>query len=199
MIEISWCLELMFFEPGHAMLNLANSLTLGRIFTIPVIVVLLYYPNQITLFLACSLFFLASLTDIFDGYIARTQNQVTTLGKFLDPLADKLLISSILIMLTQIGYVEAWISIVIICREIAITGLRAIAIDMGLVLAADNLGKLKTVVQSLALGGLLLHYRYLGMDMHVVGTWILYVALVLTVYSAGNYMYNLHKIWLTSE
>ncbi|WP_031485216.1 CDP-diacylglycerol--glycerol-3-phosphate 3-phosphatidyltransferase [Maridesulfovibrio frigidus] len=181
------------------MLNLANSLTLGRIFTIPVIVVLLYYPSKVTLFLACSLFFLASLTDIFDGYIARTQNQVTTLGKFLDPLADKLLISSILIMLTQIGYVEAWISIVIICREIAITGLRAIAIDMGLVLAADNLGKLKTVVQSLALGGLLLHYTYLGMDMHVVGTWILYVALVLTVYSAGNYMYNLHKIWLTSE
>ncbi|SDL62993.1 CDP-diacylglycerol--glycerol-3-phosphate 3-phosphatidyltransferase [Maridesulfovibrio ferrireducens] len=181
------------------MINLANSLTLGRILTVPVLVALLYFPSKITMFLAALLFFLASLTDIFDGMIARRQNQVTTLGKFLDPLADKLLISSILIMLTQLGYVDAWITVVIICRELIITGLRAIAMDMGLVLAADNFGKMKTIAQSLALGPLLLHYPYFGIDMHALGTQILYVALGLTVFSAGNYMYNLHKIWLTNE
>ncbi|WP_291327458.1 CDP-diacylglycerol--glycerol-3-phosphate 3-phosphatidyltransferase [Desulfovibrio sp. UCD-KL4C] len=181
------------------MFNLANSLTLGRIFTVPVIVVLLYFPNQVTMFLAALMFFIASLTDIFDGIIARRQNQVTSLGKFLDPLADKLLISSILIMLTQLGYVAGWISVVIICRELIITGLRAIAMDMGLVLAADKFGKMKTMAQSLALGPLLLHYSYFGVDMHALGTWILYLALALTVFSGGNYMYNLYKIWLTSE
>lgn len=181
------------------MFNLANSLTLGRIFTVPVIVVLLYFPNQVTMFLAALMFFIASLTDIFDGIIARRQNQVTSLGKFLDPLADKLLISSTLIMLTQLGYVAGWISVTIICRELIITGLRAIAMDMGLVLAADKFGKMKTVAQSLALGPLLLHYSYFGFDMHALGTWILYVALALTVFSGANYMYNLHKIWLTSE
>ncbi|NDV27241.1 CDP-diacylglycerol--glycerol-3-phosphate 3-phosphatidyltransferase [Desulfovibrio sp. JC010] len=181
------------------MFNLANSLTLGRILAVPLIVVLLYYPNKLTMFLAAFVFFLASLTDFFDGYVARRSNQVTNLGKFLDPLADKLLICSTLIMLSYMGYVSGWISVVIVCRELAVTGLRAIAVDMGLVLAADKFGKLKTVTQSFALGPLLLHYPYFGIDMHDLGMWILYAAVFLTVFSGANYMYNLHKVWLTSE
>ncbi|CCO24387.1 CDP-diacylglycerol--glycerol-3-phosphate 3-phosphatidyltransferase [Maridesulfovibrio hydrothermalis] len=181
------------------MFNFANSLTFGRILTIPLIVALLCFPSKITMFLAAFLFFIAGLTDFFDGYIARRTNQVTNLGKFLDPLADKLLICSVLIMLTELGLVSGWITVVIVCRELAVTGLRAIASDMGMVLAADKLGKLKTLMQSLALGPLLLHYQYIGMDMHQVGTMILYVAVVLTVVSGANYMYNLHKVWLTSE
>lgn len=181
------------------MFNLANSLTLGRILAVPLLVALLYYPNKLTMFLAAFVFFLASLTDFFDGYIARRSNQVTNLGKFLDPLADKLLICSTLIMLSYMGHISAWITIVIVCRELAVTGLRAIAVDMGLVLAADKFGKLKTVTQSLALGPMLLHYPYFGIDMHELGMWILYVAVFLTVFSGANYMYNLHKVWLTSE
>ncbi|TIH19888.1 CDP-diacylglycerol--glycerol-3-phosphate 3-phosphatidyltransferase [Marinifilum sp. JC120] len=181
------------------MFNLANSLTLGRILAVPLIVVLLYYPSKLTMFLAAFVFFLASLTDFFDGYIARRSNQVTNLGKFLDPLADKLLICSTLVMLTHMGYVSGWITVVIICRELAVTGLRAIAVDMGLVLAADKFGKLKTVTQSFALGPLLLHFPYFGIDMHQLGMWILYAALFLTVFSGANYMYNLHKVWLTNE
>lgn len=181
------------------MFNLANTLTLGRILAVPLLVALLYYPNKLTMFLAAFVFFLASLTDFFDGYIARRSNQVTNLGKFLDPLADKLLICSTLIMLSYMGHIGAWITIVIVCRELAVTGLRAIAVDMGLVLAADKFGKLKTVTQSLALGPLLLHYPYFGINMHDLGMWILYVAVFLTVFSGANYMYNLHKVWLTSE
>lgn len=181
------------------MLNIANCLTLGRILAVPGIVALLYYPSKLTMFLAAFLFFLASLTDFFDGYYARRTNQVTNMGKFLDPLADKLLISSVLIMLTQLGYVTGWITVVIICRELIVTGLRAIAMDMGLVLAADKFGKLKTLMQSFALGPLLLHYDYIGMNMHELGTYILYIAVFLTVFSGVNYMYNLYKVWLTSE
>lgn len=181
------------------MFNLANSLTLGRVLTIPVIVALLYYPNKITAFLAALLFFVASITDIMDGMVARRQNQVTNLGKFLDPLADKLLIGSVLVMLVELGWVPAWITIIIICRELAVTGLRAIAMEKGMVLAADKFGKMKTVLQSLALGPLLLNYQYFGIDCHLVGMYLLYGALVLTVFSGANYMYNLYKIWLTSE
>jgi CDP-diacylglycerol--glycerol-3-phosphate 3-phosphatidyltransferase len=181
------------------MFNLANSLTLGRVLTVPVIVLLMYFPNPFTAFLAAVLFFIASVTDVMDGIVARRQNQVTNLGKFLDPLADKLLIGSVLIMLVELGWVPAWITIIIICRELAVTGLRAIAMEKGLVLAADKFGKMKTVCQSFALGPLLLNYQYFGVDWHRVGTYILYVALFLTVFSGANYMYNLYKIWLSND
>ncbi len=184
-------------------LNLANMLTLARIFAVPVIVVLLHleqtYQTPVLAFVACGVFVLASLTDMADGYIARRQNLITNLGKFLDPLADKLLLSSVLIMLVQLGWVDAWIVVVIICREIAVTGMRGVAADKGVVIAADQYGKMKTIAQSLALGPLLAHYPILGIDPAPIGMFVLYVALALTVFSGGNYLYNFYINWLQAE
>jgi CDP-diacylglycerol--glycerol-3-phosphate 3-phosphatidyltransferase len=184
-------------------LNLANMLTLARVFAVPVIVVLLYMEHAvqtaIVTYLATGVFILASLTDMADGYVARRQNLITNLGKFLDPLADKLLIGSVLIMLVELGWVPAWIVVIIICRELAVTGMRGVAADRGVVIAADRFGKLKTIVQSMALVPLILHYPFLGFDPAPLGMVLLYVALVLTVFSGGNYLYSFYKNWLQME
>lgn len=184
-------------------LNLANMLTLARIFAVPVIVVLLYmeqaFQTVLLAYVSAGVFALASLTDMADGYIARRQNLITNLGKFLDPLADKLLISSVLIMLVELGWVEGWIVVVIICRELAVTGMRGVAADKGVVIAADRYGKMKTIAQSFALVPLLAHYPVFGLDPVPIGTFVLYVALALTVFSGGNYLYNFYKNWLQAE
>jgi CDP-diacylglycerol---glycerol-3-phosphate 3-phosphatidyltransferase len=127
------------------MFNLANNITLARILAIPLLVVLLSFPNRFTNLAAMLVFIAAALTDLVDGLIARRYNLVTTVGKFLDPLADKLLIASVLIMLVDLERAPAWIVILIVGREIAVTGLRAMAVDQGLVIAADKYGKLKTI------------------------------------------------------
>ncbi len=184
-------------------LNLANMLTMARVFAVPVIVVLLYiehtYQTVIATYLATGLFILASLTDMADGYIARRQNLITNLGKFLDPLADKLLIGSVLIMLVELRWVPAWVVVVIICRELAVTGMRGVAADKGVVIAADHFGKLKTIVQSLALVPLMAHYPIFGFDPAPIGMMLLYLALALTVFSGGNYLYSFYKNWLQME
>lgn len=181
------------------MFNLPNSLTLARIATIPIIVVLLYFPTKITCLLAMLVFVLASLTDLVDGFVARRWNIVTTVGKFLDPLADKLLIGAILIMLVHLGWVEAWICIVIISRELAVTGLRAIAADYGMIIAADSVGKLKTILQIMALCPLTLHYPWFGLDPKPIGTVFLYAALILTVFSGAKYLYDFSQNWIRKE
>ncbi len=184
-------------------LNLANMLTLARIFAVPVIVVLLYLERSLhsalLAYTSSAVFIVASLTDMADGYVARKQNIITNLGKFLDPLADKLLISSVLIMLVELGWVEAWIVVVIVCREIAVTGMRGIAADKGVVIAADKYGKMKTIAQILALIPLLAHYPLLGFDPVPVGTLVLYLALALTIFSGANYLYNFYRNWLQTE
>ncbi|MFU2209486.1 CDP-diacylglycerol--glycerol-3-phosphate 3-phosphatidyltransferase [Solidesulfovibrio sp. C21] len=179
------------------MFNLANNLTLARIAAVPILVVLLYFPGRITCLVALLFFIAASVTDIMDGMVARQRNLVTTFGKFLDPLADKLLVSSLLIMLTRLGWVEAWISVIIIGREIAVTGLRAMAIDHGVVIAADRFGKLKTILQMLALCPLVLHYPWFGFNPVPLGNILLYLAVVLTLVSGANYFYGFGKkvIW----
>ncbi len=170
------------------MFNLANNLTLARIAAVPLIVALLYFPGKASCLLAALIFVLAALTDLFDGFIARKYKQVTNMGKFLDPLADKLLVSSVLIMLVMLGWVEAWIAVIIIGRETTVTGLRAIASDMGEVIAADKYGKLKTIFQLLALCPLILHHSWYGFDPNPLGTGLLYAALVLTILSGANYI-----------
>ena len=179
------------------MSNLANKLTLARIAAVPLLVLLLYFPGRGVCLVAMLIFVIASLTDIVDGIVARRQGLVTTLGKFLDPLADKLLIASLLVMLTKLGWVEAWVSVIIICREIAVTGLRAMAIDHGVVIAADRFGKLKTILQMLALCPLVLHYPWFGFDPVPLGNILLYLAVVLTLVSGANYFYGFGKkvIW----
>ena len=183
------------------MLNLANTLTLIRIAIVPAVVALLYFPSRGGCLAAMLLFIIASITDIIDGVVARRRNLVTTLGKFLDPLADKLLIASVLIMLTGLGWVEAWMAVVIIGREIAVTGLRAVAADMGIVIAADAFGKLKTIAQMVALCPLMLHYPWFGLDPKPLGQALLYVALVLTLVSGCNYFYGFGEkvIWSRRE
>ncbi len=175
------------------MLNLANKLTLVRILATPLIVVFLHFEGPIMCLLAMIAFMIASATDWADGYVARKSNMVTSLGKFLDPLADKVLICSLLIMLSALGWVPAWISIVVVCRELVVTGLRAIAMDEGIVLAADKYGKAKTVLQSLALVPLLLHYPTLGFDPQPLGMLILYASLVLAIFSGVNYILGFFK------
>lgn len=180
-------------------LNLANKLTLARILGVPVIILLLYFPSKIACLCAMIVFIVASLTDMFDGLVARRMGMVTNFGKFLDPLADKILVGSVLIMLVELGWVPAWVVIIIIARETTVTGLRAVASDMGIVLAADRYGKLKTVIQIFALCPLLLHYEWFGMNPASIGMPFLYLALVLTVFSGGNYLYKFYQNWLNEE
>lgn len=177
------------------LLNLPNKITLSRMLMAPVIVLLLYHENRFTCLVACIGFILASLTDLIDGHIARRSNMVTSFGKFLDPLADKVLISSVLVMLVQLGWAEAWIAIIIICREMIITGLRAIAADEGVVIAADTFGKWKTILQIVSLIPLILHYSWFGLDPRPLGEFLLYIAVILTVFSGVNYLYTFYRHW----
>jgi CDP-diacylglycerol--glycerol-3-phosphate 3-phosphatidyltransferase len=181
------------------MLNLANNLTIARILTIPFIVLLLYFPSKASCLIAMLIFILASLTDLFDGFLARRYNLVTSLGKFLDPLADKLLIVSVLVMLVHQGWLQAWIVILIIGREITVTGLRAIAADQGQVIAADRYGKLKTLVQVVALCPLILHYPWQGFDPNPLGMVLILTALILTLFSGANYLYSFFQHSLSVE
>ena len=181
------------------LLNLANKLTLSRILLVPIIVVLLLFPGKWTCLFATLLFILASATDWIDGYVARRSGTVTSFGKFLDPLADKVLISSILIMLTQHGWVPGWIVAVIVARELMVTGMRAMAMEQGVVIAADKYGKLKTIVQIFALIPLTLHYRWFGLNPLPLGSVLLYIALVLTVFSGANYLYAFRNCWNDSH
>lgn len=176
-------------------INLANKLTLGRIVAVPIIVVLLHFPSKFSSLAAMLVFMAASFTDLVDGIVARRYGQVTNFGKFLDPLADKILVGSSLIMLTANGWVPAWVVVVIIAREITVTGLRAVAIEQGVVIAADRLGKLKTVVQSLAICPLTLHFVWWGFDPNGLGMTLLYIALALTVVSGGNYLNSFYRHW----
>ncbi|PTN38035.1 CDP-diacylglycerol--glycerol-3-phosphate 3-phosphatidyltransferase [Desulfonatronum sp. SC1] len=175
------------------MLNLANQVTLGRILAIPVLILLLYFPSKPVNAVAMIVFILVALTDLADGFIARRWKMVSNLGKFLDPLADKLLISSVLIMLVFHGWVQAWMAIVIIARELTVTGLRAIAADQGHVLAADSFGKLKAVVQVVALCPLILHYTWWGFDPRPLGAGLLAIALILTVFSGAKYVIHFFR------
>jgi CDP-diacylglycerol--glycerol-3-phosphate 3-phosphatidyltransferase len=167
--------------------NLPNSLTLFRVACIPVLIILLFFPHKTTSFLAALVFGLASISDLLDGFLARRQQLVTTFGKFLDPLADKLVVSAALIMLIPLGRAPAWMVVVIVGRELAITGLRSMALSEGKVISADELGKKKMVFQIVAILGLLLHYEYFGINFHAIGMFFLWLAVVLTLWSGFNY------------
>jgi CDP-diacylglycerol--glycerol-3-phosphate 3-phosphatidyltransferase len=144
-------------------MNLPNTLTLARIFLIPVVVaVLLTKEIRTWALLGASLFLAAALTDLLDGYLARRRKQVTTLGRLLDPIADKLLISSALISLVQLKIAPAWMVVIIIGREFAVSGLRSIAAHEGFSIDVSTLGKGKMVTQVAAVVGLILGHKYGG-------------------------------------
>jgi len=173
--------------------NVPNLLSFLRIAAIPFVVGCLFSPGPLASFLAALFFSLASLTDLLDGYIARQQKSETAVGKLLDPLADKLLINSALIMLIALGRIPAWVVVLIVGREVAVTGLRGIASVEGLVIAASRWGKAKTILQSSALIGLMLHYEYLGIDFHSLGMIILWVALMITLWSGFDYFIKFYR------
>jgi CDP-diacylglycerol--glycerol-3-phosphate 3-phosphatidyltransferase len=170
--------------------TLANLLTFARILLIPVFVVLFANPTPDRSLAAALVFIVAAVTDLLDGYVARRTGQVTTLGKLLDPIADKLLVLSGLILLVQFERVAALVAIVIIARELAVTGVRAIAATEGVVLAAETIGKWKMVMQVVAIVMLILEDSLTAITwpLHLLGTAILYLALALGLYSGGQYL-----------
>ncbi len=174
--------------------TIPNLLSFLRILSIPFVVILLHFSDPLSSFLAALIFSIAGITDLLDGYIARQQRSETTIGRLLDPMADKLLILSALIMLIALGRVAAWMVVLIVAREVAVTGLRGIASAEGLIIPASRGGKAKTMLQSLALIGLLLHYEYLGINFHLLGIYILWVALVVTVWSGVDYFSKFYRI-----
>jgi CDP-diacylglycerol--glycerol-3-phosphate 3-phosphatidyltransferase len=175
------------------MWNIPNLITLFRIAAIPFVVLFLFFPGPLASFLAALFFSIASLTDLLDGYIARQQNSETAVGKLLDPLADKLLINSAFIMLIPLGRVPAWAVVLIVGREVAVTGLRGIASLEGLAIAASKWGKAKMIFQTLSLIGLILHYEYLGINFHSLGMLILWVALAITIWSGIDYFIKFYR------
>lgn len=174
------------------MWTLPNLLSLFRIAIVPVLVYLLTFSGSRSAFLAAFLFLVASLTDYFDGYLARRNRSVSNIGKILDPLADKLMIVSVLIMLAAMSRagepgVPAWLVVVIVARETAVTILRGIALTEGVVMAAEDLGKYKFILQVLAVFALLVHYPYMGVDFYVVGIYFLLLAAIIGLWSGANY------------
>jgi CDP-diacylglycerol--glycerol-3-phosphate 3-phosphatidyltransferase len=170
--------------------NLPNLITAFRILLVPVLMIVLQHPGRGAAVLGAFIFFLACWSDFFDGYLARRHGITTTLGKLLDPLADKLIVTTALIMLVAMPrepQVPAWMVAVIVGRELAVTGLRAVAVSEGIVLAAEELGKYKTIFQMVALHGLLLHYPFFGVDFHTGGIYFLWPSLILGLWSAVDY------------
>ena len=173
-----------------ANLNLPNFLTVVRILLIPVFVVLFSDPTPDRSLAAAIVFVVAAVTDLLDGYLARRHSQITRLGRLLDPLADKLLVLSGLILLVQFDRVAAIVAILIIAREVAVTGVRAISAAQGIIIEAETTGKYKMVVQVVAIVLLLLEDGNLPASWHPheVGTGLLYVALALALYSGQQYL-----------
>ncbi|QKG84529.1 CDP-diacylglycerol--glycerol-3-phosphate 3-phosphatidyltransferase [Kroppenstedtia pulmonis] len=180
-------------------MNLANKITMARIFLVPVLMIFLLVKYDLGRFqigeevitvsemIATLIFITAAVTDGLDGYIARKRQLVTNLGKFLDPLADKLLISAALISLVEMQRLDAWIATVIISREFAVTGLRLVAAAEGKVIAASALGKLKTIVQIIAIAALILNNFPFSTFSFPFSDIFVWLAVVITVWSGVDY------------
>jgi CDP-diacylglycerol--glycerol-3-phosphate 3-phosphatidyltransferase len=169
-------------------MNTPNALTMLRIVAVPVIVVALLEETQDGDVIAAAVFALAALTDGLDGYIARRRKQVTTFGKLMDPLADKLLVTAALISLVSLDRLAAWVAMVIIAREFAITGLRSLAAEQGVVIAASWMGKVKTGLQVAAIFGLIaFDPTPISVDV------LLYLAVAVTLISGADYFIGLRK------
>jgi CDP-diacylglycerol---glycerol-3-phosphate 3-phosphatidyltransferase len=169
-------------------LNLPNVLTMLRILAVPVIVVALLDETPNGDALAAGVFALAALTDGLDGYFARSRDAVTTFGKLMDPLADKLLIVAALVSLVSLDRLAAWVAMVIIARELAVTGLRAVAVERGIVISASWLGKLKTILQVAAVFALIAAYP--------APVWVdvlVYLAVAVTLISGADYFLGLRR------
>lgn len=175
------------------MLNLPNMITLGRLFLIPPVIWLIDPTDPVRNLYASLIFAAASLLDILDGYLARKQGLVTVFGKFVDPLADKLMAMSAMIYLVVVNLLPAWLVVVMLGRDLYINGIRQIAAERGIVIAAGEGGKMKTVFQLVGICCVLARYPYrwpffdAPFDFHAVGMLFLYLALALSLLSAMTY------------
>jgi CDP-diacylglycerol--glycerol-3-phosphate 3-phosphatidyltransferase len=170
--------------------NLPNTITVLRTGAVPMLMLLPVFPDETGSTVIAWGFIVAATTDLLDGWLARRGQQVTSIGKLLDPLADKLLVATALVVLLAMGRIPVWMTfmvVVIIGRELAVTGLRGIASAAGHVVAASWLGKLKAVSQNVAIGALLFHYETLGLDANLLGLVLLGLATALTL--SSGYLY----------
>lgn len=175
--------------------NLPNMLTMGRILVIPLFVYLTYEGDPWSSVMAASLFTLAAVTDVIDGFLARRWNMITVTGKLLDPLADKLIVAAALVMMVRLGRIHAWVVIVLLSREFIVTGLRQVAASEGLVIAAGQEGKWKTALQLVGIVSLCIHYTHpvfflvgwYPVNFNFVGKVFVYTSTAFSVWSAGKY------------
>ena len=187
-------------------MNLANKLTLLRIFLVPVFLIFFLVEGiDYGTIVATIVFIVASITDQLDGHIARSRNQITTFGKFMDPLADKLLVTAVFVCLVQIGMIPAWAVIIILSREFAVSGLRSIAASNGLVIAASWWGKIKTVTQMLAILLFLLTVNIMTIGntnllvnffpgFLIASNIVFYICVVITIISGIDYFIKNRKV-----
>ncbi len=174
-------------------MNLPIGLTITRIVAAPLLILFLISSSRVHALIAAAIFMAASFTDWLDGVLARRRNQVTTLGTLLDPIADKLLVAAALVSLLTIDKIAAWIVVVIIGRELAVTGLRTVAAGVGVIVPASRLAKWKTASQYLAITMLILEKGLISPVFHVAATAVLWAALALTVVSAVDYFYRFFR------
>ena len=192
-------------------MNIPNRITVSRIFLIPLFLIIMLVPFNwgnmhflganmpVAHFVGAIIFIIASATDWVDGHYARKYNLVTNMGKFLDPLADKLLVSAALIVLVELGFASSWIVIIIISREFAVTGLRLLLAGEGEVVAANMLGKIKTWTQIIAISALLLHnviFEYFSFRFDILALW---VAMIFTIWSGWDYFAKNSHVFKNSK
>jgi CDP-diacylglycerol--glycerol-3-phosphate 3-phosphatidyltransferase len=186
------------FSKRDEYLNFPNYLTFVRIALIPVVMVLMGFQNPSTSphyhpllgYVAAILFVLSGISDVIDGYYARRMKLTSVFGKFFDPLADKLMILTVMIMLIPLGELPAWIVVLFLARELMVTVLRSVAVSEGIIIAADVWGKKKTALQNVALTCFLLPPQFIGVNSRTVGWIVLVLALIVAVFSGVNYCLN---------
>lgn len=182
-------------------LNIPNYISFLRVALIPVVLILIASQGPLgsekyrisTAYLAAALFVISGISDLVDGYLARRMKLTSVFGKFLDPLADKLMILSVMIMLIPKGELPAWVAVVFLIREFSITALRSVAAGEGTIIPADAWGKKKTALQNVALTCFLLPPRFMGADSRAVGWIILILALIVGLFSGVNYVVGFFK------
>jgi CDP-diacylglycerol---glycerol-3-phosphate 3-phosphatidyltransferase len=172
-------------------MNLANKITILRIILVPVFLFFILVKIKYGVYIATAVFIIAALTDTLDGYIARSRNQITKFGKFLDPLADKLIVTAALISLVELKQLSTWVVMIIVAREFMITALRAVAATEGIVIAASKWGKAKTVIQIIAIAAALIELPYNEI--------LIFAAVAVTIMSGVDYIYKNRELLNTKE